>query len=312
MLVIRFLFLLIFAIFTGHTLAQVQQGIIKTLGRPEKKGNIGSLCIKQEQYDEAIINYQCALKILRTFHGECHPQIAVVLHNIGKVYGKQDDYTNSLLYEKQALDINEKVYGKNHNETAESMRDVANIYFLAEDYEQARSYYTEAMDEAHSCSSYQIEAQCYEGLANIFMSSEKAEDLKAAPEYFLQGAECYKKTENVDETKVNTCLVRATTAYLLLGKNYYTKEQYDDAIKTLCKLLDFINSRKCNERSCVEFKVRCLYYLGLSYTAKSDSPKSLGCFKQAVEIGTPVLGPDDESIKECLSIIESLQNEISK
>lgn len=304
--------------------------------------NLAVLSQTQKQYDKALDYYQQAINIYKVFHGNGHPEIAQVLHNIGELYGDKD-YSKAVSYEKQALDIYKKNYGEYHSTTARSLQNIANIYSLSKNYTQAQNYYNQAIRTGKGCRAYQVVAMSYECLATIGYLTEKEEDLKAIPTYYLQAAEYYRKRAGKDDEKVAECIDNAATAYNYLeqydkysqlaeqalnirkqltnnssdditeayysnGYAAYKTEQYDKAIDNLNTYLKRLKHEGKQKTSMYATATKLI---GLSYFYTNQYAKTYPLFIQAFQIYKEVDGKESEGVKLMLNLLDHIADKLS-
>lgn len=101
-------------------------------------------------YDRALSAFAEALGMLRTLHGEAHPDVAAVLDNIGSTYKDVGDYAAALQHLEHAVRILESTIGTEHPDIVGSYNNLGVVYDLKGDYEQAIAWYRRAVRVAET------------------------------------------------------------------------------------------------------------------------------------------------------------------
>ena len=116
---------------------------------PQYTFGIGKLYFGQEQYKEALSNYQSALQNAKkqSLKTEIHLAMAEAHFAIGKVYFGKEDYGNALSTYQLALQNTEKQPLKTeiHLAIAETHFAIGKVYFRKKDHENALASYQSAL-----------------------------------------------------------------------------------------------------------------------------------------------------------------------
>ncbi len=110
--------------------------------------NLGKICQRQGDYDNAKDHYNTALNMRKRALPPGHLDIGKVLHNLGSVTGEAcsvtgeagNDYDKALTYLHESLVINENAVGKVHPETALVLSSIANVYQCRGEHELGLQY----------------------------------------------------------------------------------------------------------------------------------------------------------------------------
>jgi tetratricopeptide (TPR) repeat protein len=110
-----------------------------------EKGNLfyqlGQIKYNQGHNDEAISNYEEALKIYSETLPSDHPNIATIYNNIGLVYDSKNDYSQALASYQKAQQIYESKLDSNHPILANCYNNIASAYDNLKNYKQALTFY---------------------------------------------------------------------------------------------------------------------------------------------------------------------------
>jgi tetratricopeptide (TPR) repeat protein len=95
---------------------------------------------------DARANFEEALRIKRSVHGERHPDVAIAFNNIATVLKQQGEYLEALKMHVKALKIERRVLGENHQAVALTLGDMGSVYVNApcNNYGEALRMYREA------------------------------------------------------------------------------------------------------------------------------------------------------------------------
>ena len=107
--------------------------------------NLGSVYIKQGNYEKALEYYGNALELLERVLGSDHPDTATTYNNMAGVYQAQGDYEKALEYYDKALDVIGRVLGSDHPYTAATYNNMAEVYCAQGEYEKSLDLYKKAL-----------------------------------------------------------------------------------------------------------------------------------------------------------------------
>ena len=123
-------------------------------GNPEYLGetlvNLGEIYHTDRKYGEAINNFNEALIIFESVHGNTHLSIALVQYKLGKSLKEQHDYDKAVTSFERALSIRSNQLGNNNMLVAEVLKDLGALCLILGDLLQARAYLSEALNTMNS------------------------------------------------------------------------------------------------------------------------------------------------------------------
>lgn len=140
---------------------------------------LGSICIKKEDYDNALFYLKEALSIREKFNPKA-TDTANTLHNLGIVFSRTLHAENAIECFKGALVIRRELLGENHLQTASTLSRLGDTYLSIKDYEDALTNYEKAYKifEILSAVEHPFAESTYFGLGYCYM--ELGESNKAA------------------------------------------------------------------------------------------------------------------------------------
>ena len=140
---------------------------------------LGSICIKKEDYDNALFYLKEALSIREKFNPKA-TDTANTLHNLGIVFSRTLHAENAIECFKGALVIRRELLGENHLQTASTLSRLGDTYLSIKDYEDALTNYEKAFRifEILSAVEHPFAESTYFGLGYCY--TELGESNKAA------------------------------------------------------------------------------------------------------------------------------------
>ena len=107
--------------------------------------SIGSLELKQKNFEEALKAFEKHLAIKEMMLGESHPDIAKTFNSIGQVMVMQEKFEEGLKCFKKALKIYTKRYGSGHIDTAKTHYKMGKTYQKMDNSKSALSEFKKAL-----------------------------------------------------------------------------------------------------------------------------------------------------------------------
>lgn len=144
--------------------------------------NIANIYLKLAAYNEALVEFEKAKKILEELDFE-HPNLETIYENMGYIYQKLNNQSKELEYQQKALKLRKKVYGLNHPSVALSYNAIGDIYIRNKQPSKALRYYQNALDIGKKTFglNHPFVAKCYTNIAHIDL--QKGEYKKARRGY---------------------------------------------------------------------------------------------------------------------------------
>ena len=115
---------------------------------PELSGlynNIGLVCKKQGNYQNAKIFFNKALVIKQSSDNQMSHHSAVIFSNLGSVYREQKDIPNAMLNFRKSINIFINLYGNHNPNLVNPFLNIANIYYESEEIDEALFYFQKSI-----------------------------------------------------------------------------------------------------------------------------------------------------------------------
>ena len=187
------------------SIAQTQQGLVKTIGRPGKpgtplsnvtirwrgevnsvvSGDDGSFSVimtgkKNGDPESALESCLKALEMRERSLGPNHPDVASSHSTIGAIYESMRDYKSALQHYNKSLEIRLKAFGPEHPDVATSYNNIGVVYAGMGDYAKAQKYYDQALAilEKSPDANPILMAQTYNNIGNFHYNQEQYEKAK--------------------------------------------------------------------------------------------------------------------------------------
>ena len=140
---------------------------------------LGSICIKKEDYDNALFYLKEALSIREEFNPKA-TDTANTLHNLGIVFSRTSHTEHAIECFNKALAIRRVLLGENHFQTASTLSRLGDTYLSIKDYAGALANYEKAFRifETLSAVEHPFAESTYFGLGYCY--NELGEANKAA------------------------------------------------------------------------------------------------------------------------------------
>lgn len=150
--------------------------------------SLGSTFYFKQNHDEALENYNKAIKVLKNSVGEMYPDLADVYNNIGGVFFMKHDFDKALEYLDKSSEIIRNNFGEHHPNLASIYNNIGAAYMYKGDFERVVQFYRKAIDiYKSSFGEYHSNvAVSYKNLATFLLQSG---DLVGAEEYYNKSME---------------------------------------------------------------------------------------------------------------------------
>ncbi|KAL1921122.1 uncharacterized protein VTP21DRAFT_10838 [Calcarisporiella thermophila] len=143
--------------FGTETFAQLSVSLSESVNGAEDQqtaialNNMGYLYSQQDKIEQAIDQYERALRILEKCLGTEHPDNALIFDNLASLYADYGRYDDAELLYQKAVYINEKALGPEDSLTALSISHLAALYVIQGKYDQAESLHWRALKIREKC-----------------------------------------------------------------------------------------------------------------------------------------------------------------
>jgi tetratricopeptide (TPR) repeat protein len=108
--------------------------------------NIGQVHHQLGQQSEALRHYRDFLRLAKTFFGDYHRDICIVITSIGQVFHERKEYKRALKAFYHALRIGRVALGPHHAEIAITLNKLGNLHYEAGDLESALEVYHQGLE----------------------------------------------------------------------------------------------------------------------------------------------------------------------
>jgi tetratricopeptide (TPR) repeat protein len=109
------------------------------------RANLGVTLARQGKPNEALVEFQEAIRILEATYGDEHPDLASLWMKVGGMRYELGRFEEALVAHGRALEIHEKTLGADHPEVARIYDNMANAYDALGDMEKALELYDESI-----------------------------------------------------------------------------------------------------------------------------------------------------------------------
>ena len=112
------------------------------------------LCVRGKVFEVqckrmlALSNYEEAMRIFKTIHGEESSDVARIYNTLGNLYIELQMYERAKDYHEKALTIRRTLNGENHPDVGSSYNSLGLVYSSLEEKNQAKEYYEKALSIA--------------------------------------------------------------------------------------------------------------------------------------------------------------------
>jgi len=183
----------------------------------------GSEYFKQNNYDDALLQFQKALTISQALG--YNSLIHISLEKISETYQKMHEYTQALKYAKQVLKW-AKLTGQ-LEKISVAYYQIAYTYYLMGDFEQSLGLFHKSLTNLQKFPDKSVEGMVYNGLGNVYWSANNNE--KALSNY-SKALEVYQLLK--DDTGMANTLSNLANYYTSLG-NYPQVLMYQFKVKAI-------------------------------------------------------------------------------
>ncbi|MHA7056677.1 CHAT domain-containing protein [Aquimarina sp. M1] len=108
--------------------------------------NIGTVFLDNEDFDQALENFEKTLDILEKLNIEENDIISIANHNVGLVYDRTKEYERAIHFHRKGLIHREKSIRSNHPLIGDSYMYFGNSYMEAGEYDLALKFYFKALN----------------------------------------------------------------------------------------------------------------------------------------------------------------------
>ena len=232
-----------------------------------------------QDYDNAILCFEKALRLRIKADGENSYGLAGIYFSIGRIYADKGDYDSALDYYEKSLVMNLQIFGENHPDTATVYNNIGSVYDKKGDYDSALGYHEKALaiwlevlGESHPDT-----AMSYNNIGIVYDSKG---DYDTALGYHEKALAIY--LEVYGESHPDTA-----TSYNNIGLVYDEKGDYDTSLGYYEKALE-IRLEVLGES---HPRTATVYNnIGSVYDEKGDYDTALGYHEKALAIRLEVLG----------------------
>ncbi|HEX3045868.1 MAG TPA: tetratricopeptide repeat protein [Bacillota bacterium] len=294
----------------------------------------GKAAFARGDYQLAGQEFQHALEISLSLHGEKHVRTAACHHEIGFIFHQLGEYDQALSYYQDALKIGKKVIDPADPVWAAFYNNMGNTYLAKSDWNNAIYYHEQALrvwDKAPNQDPWKV-AISYSNLGNAY--DLKGEFAKAII-YYEKGLEILIEVAGKDHPDVATLYnnlgnvynskgeyhkalsyqrqaIKITekasgldhpevaTSYNNLGNVYYSMGKYDEAISSYEHALGIWSKASAQNH----LKIATSYNnLGDAYSSKGEYDKALSYFHEALNTRNKAFGREHPEVAASYSSI---------
>ncbi len=219
---------------------------------------LASIYDSQGRYDEAIENYEKAIRIDEKTVGKEHPDYATHLNNLGNVYRLQGRYDEAIEKIEEALRIDEKTIGMEHPKYAIGLNNLGNVYRSQGRNDEAIEKFEKAMriDEKTVGKEHPDYATRLNNLATVYRSQGRYDE---AIEKYIESLRITEKTIGMEHPDYAIQLNNLAWVYYSQGKYQTALDLYVEALQTFEKFLPENHPYTIQDRKSV---ARCRAKLG--------------------------------------------------
>ena len=215
----------------------------------EAKRQIGWCLINKAEYQNALINYQEILDLLKKYFNrkdrflQSRKMYAAVLNNMGAVYDEQANYVQALDRYFTALKIAEEIDDKNR--IASILGNIGSVFKEKNEFRKALAYFFKSLKMAEILKDTKIQANAFSNIgiiykkqADVFVNpSEKERNYELALEYYNKGLKMAEKISNKSAMATNygnIGNILSAQAYLMNRNNIiFLKKSLEFHLKAL-------------------------------------------------------------------------------
>ncbi|WP_025666867.1 CHAT domain-containing protein [Aquimarina megaterium] len=134
---------------------------------------ISGIYAKKNDLEKAEEYIDKALKKAVIIYGENHLNTANIQAWYVRYLKLKEEYAISLDFDKKALRVREKSYGVYNWFPIQNLTSIADTYVKLAEYVEAEKYYKEALRRSKKMDSKFQEAECYQGIGDMYMKQKK-------------------------------------------------------------------------------------------------------------------------------------------
>lgn len=259
----------------------------------------GAKAYEQAKFDEALAEFQKALKEAETF-GQNDPHVAIALNQIGLVYLQQGKNDLAADMFKRALAAREKSLGHQHADCASTLHDLAKAYFAQGKNDQAEQALRQALairEKVNGAKSVEV-ASTLEDLAGVCEIQNK----KAEAEKFCQESMTIMKSKG-STPELATVLNRYAAMCTAHDKTHHSAEaMYKEALAIDEKAFGADHPAVARD----------LNNLAGLYTQQGKYKEAESFCKRALEIRRKAFGANSPEVAESLKNCAVLEKKLGK
>ena len=109
---------------------------------------LGYLCVRQDQPDEALRLTERALELSRRVLGDEHLQTVLALSNLGILHANPREYDDAELLFEEALELARRAFGEDHETTLSCINNLAHLYLFQGRYDDAERLHVRVLEIA--------------------------------------------------------------------------------------------------------------------------------------------------------------------
>lgn len=188
-----------------------------TIGKVISLKQIGNYNLYQNNYSEALHNYDSALALIKNDENEL-PLITLLMNNKGVVFDIMGDFTNALSIYKKALEIRKKI-----NDTkgvAQNLHNIGALYYQKGDYNIAIDYLLQSLKIEEKIGNKDGIGETYVNLGSMYSEIGEYEQSK---KFLTLALSIFTKTGSKDIIPV---LLNLGIYHILTDKNIEQAEDY--------------------------------------------------------------------------------------
>ena len=254
------------------------------LQRAEIFNKLGETYFLAEKFSEARTFFMNALDIYEDWVGVYHYLTAQSYSNLGRCYRVCEDENESKVYLQKALNIRYKIFGKWHSETAKSLEEIGLLHYYDDKYTyalkcfQASLEIREALHDKDTYMSHLNVGRVYYALG-----------MKHDASYYFHKAENKLPYSGHDLTKA--------FVFSYISLIFFERSIMGQSAFYLDKTVSLLKEMKSYNESFDNLDFAQTYInIGKLYREQGNFELALDCLSQAVEIQTPKLGNNHNTV----------------
>ncbi len=250
--------------------------------------NMGRLHVMKDEFKDAIICYDKALKIRASTLGKESLDYAATAFNAGQSYHHLHELEKAEKHYNEFLVVAVEHFTKNHRDVAVVMSGIAEISQERGDHKKARKLYLESLEAARNAlgENHPEIAMILNRLGNFYYTTG---DYDAAYEVYSKGLEIERHV--LDDGNPNSLVSLCN-----LGEIHRQRKEWDAAIKIFKEVLGIQRKQYGSNAQNAEIATT-LHVIGVTYEKKGLVDSALKFLQQCIHMRRVVLG--DKHIDLC-------------